>query len=65
MAPLVGIGPAVAQAKESKQAADYQDSPKGEQQCSKCRHFIDAGNMCERVQGTVSPSGWCKHFSAK
>jgi hypothetical protein len=39
--------------------AQYQDSPKGEQQCSNCLHFIAESNTCAVVEGEVSPEGWC------
>lgn len=48
----------------SKQAAQYQDQPNGQQRCSLCANF-QAPSACLVVNGTVSPSGWCKLFKAK
>ena len=50
--------PAFAQQKASKAAMQYQDKPKGDQQCSNCMHFIP-NNGCAIVEGTISPQGWC------
>ena len=50
-----------AEAKATKQQANYRGSPHGGQQCSKCRHFIQPGS-CNLVDGTISPHGWCKFF---
>jgi hypothetical protein len=58
-------GIAWAQTKESKEEANYQSMPKGEQQCSKCKNFIADENKCRRVEGDISPDGWCKYFDAK
>ena len=48
----------------TKQAAQYQDQPNGQQQCSLCANF-QAPSACAVVSGTVSPNGWCKLFKAK
>lgn len=48
----------------SKQDAQYQDQPKGEQRCSSCTNF-QAPSACLVVEGTVTPNGWCKLFKAK
>lgn len=53
-----------AQAKMAQTAAGYQDSPKGDQQCSTCSLF-QAPNGCQLVDGNISPSGWCKFFVKK
>jgi hypothetical protein len=54
--------PAWAQGKVSKASARYQNKPKGKQQCSGCRNF-QAPTSCKVVEGSVSPKGWCRHFS--
>jgi len=41
----------------SKEEAQYQDKPKGEQHCDNCMHFIGP-NACAVVEGSISPSGW-------
>jgi hypothetical protein len=57
----------------SKTAADYQNEPKGEEQCSKCSMFVpgfpdDIAGYCTKVrsfrgpQGMIFDDGWCKFF---
>jgi hypothetical protein len=48
----------------SKQNAQYQDQPNGQQRCSACANF-QAPSACLVVSGTVAPNGWCKLFKAK
>ena len=45
--------------KSSQTSVQYQAQPKGEQKCSNCMHFIAESNTCKRVDGKVSPQGWC------
>lgn len=52
-------------AKVSKQRAEYQDAPKGPQKCGKCKYFIADENTCRKVEGDISPEGWCMLFAAK
>ena len=72
---LLGIGVAAAggaictraaaqQSKVSKDQAKYQDSPKGEQRCDGCVHFL-APDGCKVVDGKISPAGWCALYAAK
>ena len=56
-----GAASGAGQAKEPKATARYQDSPNGNQQCSRCTHFRPP-NSCQIVEGSVSPNGWCRHF---
>jgi hypothetical protein len=64
-APAQGA-PAVAEAnKISKEQAQYQPNPKGDQQCSNCLHFVSADNSCKLVAGTVDASGWSILWAAK
>lgn len=51
-------------AKRSKSEVDYRATPKGQQKCIKCLHFIPP-DACEGVAGIISPSGWCVRFSPK
>lgn len=44
--------------KLSKTQAQYQDTPKGDQRCDNCLHFVAESNTCKVVEGQVSPSGW-------
>lgn len=45
--------------KSSQASVQYQAQPKGEQKCGNCMHFIAESNTCKRVDGTISPQGWC------
>jgi hypothetical protein len=47
-----------------QQAAGYQDKPQGQQMCSSCGHF-QAPSSCVVVEGTISPSGWCRLYAQK
>lgn len=51
--------------KVSKASVSYQGKPNGEKKCSGCANFIAASNTCKRVQGKVSPEGWCGLWTAK
>jgi len=53
-----------AAAKMKQPAAAYQDSPKGDQQCSNCSLFQEP-NACTLVDGDISPAGWCKFWVKK
>ena len=46
-------------AKVSQSSVGYQNSPKGDQQCSNCAQFVPP-NACNFVDGNISPSGWCQ-----
>jgi hypothetical protein len=41
-----------------KTAVNYQDTPKGDRQCSNCSLFVPP-NGCKNVVGDISPNGWC------
>jgi hypothetical protein len=45
--------------KVSRAVAKYQDHPMGTQTCSNCMNFNSAQKTCQRVEGEVSPDGWC------
>jgi hypothetical protein len=45
-------------------AAAYQDTPKGDQQCSNCSLFQEPDG-CTIVEGSISPAGWCKFWVKK
>lgn len=58
--PSDAMAAAPAEAVKSSQASvQYQAQPKGEQKCGNCMNFIAESNTCKRVEGTVSPQGWC------
>jgi hypothetical protein len=61
---------ALAQGKASKASMQYQDHPKGKQDCSGCIQFIPgktptAMGTCKVVEGEISPKGWCIAFAPK
>jgi hypothetical protein len=53
-----------AAAKMSQPSVAYQDSPKGDQQCSNCSLFQEP-SACTLVDGNISPAGWCKFWVKK
>jgi hypothetical protein len=61
-AVLLPVGRAAA--KMAQTAVAYQNSPKGDQQCSNCSLF-QPPDACQLVDGTISPSGWCKFWVKK
>jgi hypothetical protein len=50
-----------AAAKLAQAAASYQDEPKDDQRCDGCSLF-QRPSSCQIVDGTISPSGWCKFW---
>ena len=48
----------------SKQAAGYQDTPKGDQRCDNCNLF-QPPSSCKFVAGDISPQGWCRLWQKK
>ena len=53
-----------AQAKMPQQVAAYQNTPKGDQSCANCSLF-KAPSSCTLVDGTISPTAWCRFYSKK
>ncbi len=45
-------------------AVGYVPSPHGSQRCDNCRLFQAPGS-CKSVDGSISPSGWCKIYVPK
>lgn len=41
----------------SKEGAQYQTEPMGEQKCANCTNFIAESKTCKVVEGEVSPQG--------
>jgi hypothetical protein len=56
------IGTSAAQAGLSKQAAKYQDQPKGDQRCDNCTSFAPP-LACKLLDGTILPNGWCTRWA--
>ncbi len=50
--------------KMAQTAAAYQPKPKDGQQCDGCGLF-QAPASCQLVDGTISPTGWCKFWAKK
>lgn len=48
----------------TQKAAAYVTHPSGGKECSKCIQFV-APHSCKLVEGTISPTGYCKFFAAK
>jgi hypothetical protein len=53
-----------AAAKMAQKAADYQDTPKGDQQCSNCSLF-QPPKACQLIDGDIGATGWCKYWVKK
>ena len=53
-----------ASAKMAQKAVEYQDTPKGDQECSNCSLFQEP-NACTLVDGEISPKGGCKFWVKK
>jgi len=51
-------------AKQSKSDAQYQDKPHSSQLCGICAFFV-APSSCQKVDGEIRPTGWCKNFERK
>jgi hypothetical protein len=45
-------------AKLPQKSVSYQETPKGDRQCSGCKLF-ETPNACKSVAGEISPKGWC------
>ena len=63
-AASVVVTRASAQQKVTQATVQYQNKPKGPQNCAACVNF-QPPNACKFVQGTISPNGWCMLFSAQ
>jgi hypothetical protein len=50
--------------KQSQAQAQYQGKPKDGQMCASCAYFV-APSSCQKVEGAVQASGWCKNFLQK
>jgi hypothetical protein len=55
---------AEAQQKMAQKLVQYQKTPKNNQKCSDCLHFI-APDSCKLVEGKIDPNGWCSLFAPK
>jgi len=53
-----------AQAKIAQKMVQYQEKPKGPQECDNCLHFV-APSTCKMVDGKINPKGWCQLYAPK
>ena len=56
---------ALAQTKQTHEAAKYQDTPKDGQKCSTCIQFVTPPASCKIVVDPISPDGWCQLYGPK
>lgn len=61
---LIATDRAAAQGKASKEAVQYQDSPKNGDKCVDCQFFTKP-DACQVVEGKISPEGWCSLYVKK
>jgi hypothetical protein len=63
---LITLRPAGAgaQQKMPPKLVQYQTTPKNNQKCSTCLHFV-APDSCKMVEGKIAPEGWCSLFAPK
>jgi len=62
---LAGTTPwALAGTKVPQSAVHYQQTAKDGQVCADCSHFT-APQTCKLVDGTISPTGWCRLWVKK
>lgn len=54
----------LAQAKIAQKLVEYQEKPKGPQECDNCLHFVPPSS-CKMVEGKINPKGWCKLYAPK
>jgi len=62
----VALAPAraFAQTKIAQKLVQYQEKPKGPQECDNCLHFV-APASCKMVEGKINPKGWCQLYAPK
>ena len=53
-----------AQQKIAQKLVQYQKTPKKDQKCSTCLHFV-APDACKVVEGKIDADGWCSLFAPK
>ena len=55
---------AAAQQKIAPKLVQYQETPKGPQECDNCLQFVTPGS-CKLVEGKINPKGWCQLYAPK
>ena len=65
-AGILAMHPAAvsAQPKMAQKLVQYQKTPKKDQKCSICLHFV-APDSCKMVEGKIEPNGWCSLYAPK
>ena len=65
-AAIVGGAAAAARAqnKAKQSLVQYQEKPKGDQQCDKCLQWAPP-DACKVVEGKINPKGWCALYVPK
>jgi len=65
-AGILALHPAVASAQQkmAQKLVQYQKTPKKDQKCSICLHFVPP-DACKMVEGKIEPNGWCSLFAPK
>ena len=53
-----------AQQKAKQKLVQYQEKPKGTQECDNCLQFV-APDSCKLVEGKINPKGWCQLYAPK
>ena len=53
-----------AQQKVAQKLVQYQEKPKGAQECDNCLHFVPP-DSCKMVEGKINPKGWCALYAPK
>jgi hypothetical protein len=61
---MAAAGGARAQDKAKQNLVQYQERPKGDQECDKCV-FWAPPDSCKVVEGKISPKGWCALYAPK
>jgi hypothetical protein len=61
---MAATGGATAAAKMAQKAVNYQPTPKGRARCDNCSQW-QAPDACVRVDGAISPAGWCLIYAPK
>jgi len=52
------------QAKIAQKMVQYQEKPKGPQECDNCLQFVAPGS-CTLVEGKINPKGWRQLYAPK
>jgi hypothetical protein len=55
---------ATAQQKAKQKLVQYQEKPKGTQECDNCLQFVPP-DSCKLVEGKINPKGWCQLYAPK